>query len=252
MITRSKAGVVKPKQLFSLNTVMVSKPLLSSSDPTSYSKASKFFHWHQAMTKEYNTLLHNKTWTLVRPDSSQNVIGCKWIFKTKLHPDGSIERHKARLVAQAFKEIPGLDYNQIFSLVIKPTTIRLILSRSISLNLPIRQLDIKNAFSNGQLAETVYLKQPPGFVHSDYPHHVCHSHKSLYGLKQAPRAWFQTFSSCLLSEGFLHNKANTSLFTYQNNVELVYLLVYVDDIIITVLLPCSSLPSPPIYTRPSH
>ncbi|GAA0167546.1 hypothetical protein LIER_22454 [Lithospermum erythrorhizon] len=79
----------------------------------------------------------------------RRVIGCKWIFKTKLHSDGSIERYNARLVAQGFKQLPGVDYDQTFSPAIKPTTISLILSRAISENWPIRQLDIKNAFLNG-------------------------------------------------------------------------------------------------------
>ncbi|GAA0183974.1 transmembrane signal receptor [Lithospermum erythrorhizon] len=183
------------------------------------------------MTEEYNALIHNRTWSLVLSPPSHNLIGCKWIFKTKLHLDGSIERYKARLVAQGFKQLSSIDYDQTFSPVTKPTIIRLILSPAISDNWPIRQLDIKNAFLNGHLAETVYLKQPPGFIHPNFPNHVCRLHKSLYGLKQAPRSWFETFSSFFL-RGFVQSKVDSSLFNFRSGTSLVYLLVYVDDIII--------------------
>ncbi|GAA0152880.1 transmembrane signal receptor [Lithospermum erythrorhizon] len=205
MTTRSKLGIVKPIQLLSLSTVSISPHPPIQPVPTCYTEAMKSPQWHTAMTAEYNALLKNKTWSLVPPHPSQN----------------------------GFKQLPGIDYDQTFSPVIKPTAIRLILSQAISQHWPIRQLDVKNAFLNGTLAETVFLKQPPGFLHPDYPEHVCRLHKSLYGLKQAPRAWFQTFSSFLLGQGFVQSKADTSLFTFRSGSSLVYLLVYVDDIIIT-------------------
>jgi hypothetical protein len=140
------------------------------------------------MQEEYSALMKNDTWKLVPPQPSRNLVDCKWVFKIKRHADGSIERYKARLVAKGFHQRYGLDYDEMFSPVIKLTTVHLILSIAVSKGRSIRQVDVKNAFLNGELQETVYMKQPPDFVNSSYPQHVCCLQKALYGLKQAPRA----------------------------------------------------------------
>lgn len=146
--------------------------------------------------------MRNCTWSLVPFPTNVNLVGCKWIFRIKRRSDGSIERHKARLVAQGFSQEAGIDYFDTFSPVIKPTTIRLVLSIAFSNGWCIRQLDINNAFLNGDLAETVYMKQPHGFEDSSHPSHVCRLHKALYGLKQAPRAWFNKLKHYLVTHGF--------------------------------------------------
>jgi hypothetical protein len=98
---------------------------------------------------------------------------------------------------------------------------------------PLRQLDISNAFLHGFLKEDVYMAQPQGFIDSATPGYVCKLHKSLYGLKQAPRAWFERFTSQLENLGFTASSADPSLFTYKSHNEILYLLLYVDDIILT-------------------
>jgi hypothetical protein len=98
---------------------------------------------------------------------------------------------------------------------------------------PLRQLDISNAFLHGFLKEDVFMLQPLGFAHSDYPNHVCKLHKSLYGLKQAPCAWFEHFTSHLLTIGFTASMADPSLFVFHQGSILLYLLLYLDDIILT-------------------
>lgn len=103
----------------------------SSTEPTTTTQALKSPVWRDAMQTEYDALLKNKTWDLVPSSPSQNLIGCKWIFQTKYNPDGSIARHKARLVAKGFHQRPDLDYTETFSLVVKPATVRTVLSLAI-------------------------------------------------------------------------------------------------------------------------
>lgn len=126
--------------------------------------------------------------------------------KSKKHADGSIERYKARLVGKGFKQRYGLDYEDIFSPVVKPTTIRILLSLAVTRGWHLRQLDIQNAFLNGFLDEEVYMRQPPGFEDSSRPTHLCRLVKAIYGLKQAPRAWHTRLSSAgifLFSCGYI-------------------------------------------------
>jgi hypothetical protein len=185
------------------------------------------------MREEIQALRANRTWTLVPFHPSMNVIGSRWVYKIKRRSDGSIERYKARLVARGFTQQEGIDYSETFSPVIKQATVRLVFSIAVSSGWKIHQLDIHNAFLNGVLDEEVYMKQPPGFVDSALPGHVCRLHKSLYGLKQAPRAWYTRLNDFLLSIGFHASKVDTSLFIFSVGSDICYLLVYVDDILLT-------------------
>jgi hypothetical protein len=136
-------------------------------------------------------------------------------------------------VAKGFYQHARIDYSETYSLVIKPTTVSLVLSIAILFGWSFWQINIQNAFLHDHLYENVYMSQPPGYSHLQYPNHVCHLKKTLYGLKQAPRAWFSRLSNKLLDFGFQASKLDTSLFIYKSAAYTMYILIYVDDIIIT-------------------
>jgi hypothetical protein len=161
------------------------------------------------------------------------VVTGKWLFRHKLTSDGSLDRYKARWVLRGFTQRPEVDYDETFSPTVKFATVRAILSLALSRDWVIHQLDVKNAFLHGTLMETVYCSQPTGFVDADRPDLVCWLNRSLYGLKQAPRAWYSRFASYLASSGFVEAKSDTSLFIYRRGDDTVYLLLYVDDIVLT-------------------
>ena len=202
---------------------------LIPSEPTHFSSAIKQSKWVEAMENEFKALIENKTWNLVPRPLNRPVIGCKWIYKVKPSVDKT-HKYKARLVAKGFLQEGGIDYHETFSPIIKVTTIRILLALAVSQSWHIQQLDISNVFLQGDIQEIIYMDQPPGFQDAQYPHHVCKLRKSLYGLKQAPREWFQKLTSRLLQLGFQGSKTDTSLyFTHKGPI---YLLIYVDDILI--------------------
>ena len=184
------------------------------------------------MDLEMVALHHNHTWDLVPQPLDVNIIGCKWVYKLKHKSDGSIDRYKARLVAKGYNQTHGLDYFETFSPVVKAATIRIILTLALSFKWELRQLDVHNAFLNGDLQEQVYMIQRPGYVDINFPNKVCRLNKAIYGLKQAPRAWFQRLSSALLQWGFHSSRTDSSMFIHFGNSSTLIVLIYVDDIII--------------------
>ncbi|KAK0580290.1 hypothetical protein LWI29_000376 [Acer saccharum] len=228
--TRSKSHVFKPKVIFDLTATTHTPP---QTEPSSLTQARKHLEWRQAMSSEYDALAKNGTWDLIPSHPSQNVVGCKWIFRIKRHPDGSVARYKARLVAKGFHQRPGVDFHDTFSPVVKPVTVRLILTIAVTNGWPLRQLDVNNAFLQGTLTDDVYMIQPPDFIDSTKPQHVCKLKKAIYGLRQAPRAWYTELRNFLLAVGFLNSTCDASLFIRQRPGTTLYLLVYVDDIIVT-------------------
>ncbi|KAJ9566476.1 hypothetical protein OSB04_002442 [Centaurea solstitialis] len=165
MTTRSKAGIFKPRHIDDISLVQnnpLHVALLASKEPKGIKSALKQPGWHAAMQEEMQALQANKTWVLVPRPISVNVVGSKWVFRTKYLSDGTVDRLKARLVAQGFTQIPGLDYSLTFSHVVKASTVRIILSLAVLNKWSLHQLDVKNAFLNGHLSETVFMEQPPG------------------------------------------------------------------------------------------
>ena len=138
------------------------------------------------------------------------MVGCKWIYKIKPRSDGSIERYKARLVAKSFTREYEIDYEKSFTLVAQISSIRALLAVAIASKWDLFQMDIKNAFLNGNLSEEIYMQPPPGL--SIEPNKVRHFQRALYGLKQALRAWFAKFSSTISHLGYIANHYDSALF----------------------------------------
>jgi hypothetical protein len=189
------------------------------------------------MDTEFAALQENRTWSLVPRPRGVNIVTGKWVFRHKVHPDGTLDRYKARWVVRGFTQRAGLDFGETFSPVVKPASVRTVLHLAASRRWPIHQLDVSNAFLHGVLRERVYCQQPTGFVDTDLPDHVCLLSKSLYGLKQAPRAWYTRISDFLRQLGFVTTLSDTSLFVLKQGSDMAYLLLYVDDIVLTASTP---------------
>ncbi|KAK1616242.1 hypothetical protein QYE76_021759 [Lolium multiflorum] len=188
--------------------------------------------WVEAMHEELNKFKRNKVWTLVeKTKECRNVIGTKWIFKNKQDEFGNVVRNKARLVAQGFSQVEGIDFGETYSPVARLESIRILLAYASRHNFKLQQMDVKIAFLNGPLHEEVYVKQPPGFEDLNFPNHVYKLDKALYGLKQAPRAWYEHLKELLIDREFDVGLIDPTLFTKRVNGELFVCQLYVDDII---------------------
>lgn len=157
MVTRSKHGIYKPK----VWSVIKERPELRYTEPTTVKQALSSPPWHSTMQAEIAALHKNGTWSLVPLPAGCTPVSCKWVFRLKTTATGSIERYKARLVARGFTQTFGVDFFDTFSPVVKPATVRIILSLAVSSHWQIRQLEVNNAFLNGDLKEAVFMSQPP-------------------------------------------------------------------------------------------
>jgi len=183
------------------------------------------------MTTELQAFQRTHTWDLVPCPPGVTPVSCKWIFKIKTRPDGSIERHKARLVARGFSQEHGIDYDETFAPVARMATVRTLLAVAAARGWPLHQMDVTDAFLHGDLTDTVYMSPPPGL--SAPSGHVCHLRRAIYGLKQAPRAWFERFRQAVLAAGFTERHSDYALFTRSSAQGCAVLLLYVDDMILT-------------------
>lgn len=208
-------------------------------DPTSLGEARKradWVRWKEAMDDEMKNLKDAGTWELKEPKQGANVVGCKWVFKTKRDADGNVTKHKARLVAQGFSQIPGVDYFDTFAPVARLSSIRTVLAIAAARDMEIHQIDVKAAYLNGKLNddEEIYMRQPPGHIDPYHPHHVCHLRKTLYGLKQSGRRWYQRLCEILVDHlGFTRCEVDHSTFYKHNPPDLTIILVHVDDCTLT-------------------
>lgn len=137
--------------------------LNKSVEPRNFQEASQDQNWVNAMNLEMEALYRNQTWEITNLPPNRKAIGCKWIYKIKYKSSGEIERYKARLVAKGYSQREGIDFEEMFSRVVKMVTVRCLISIAVNNEWPLFQLDINNAFLYGELKEEVYMQLPPGY-----------------------------------------------------------------------------------------
>ncbi|KAJ0441434.1 putative RNA-directed DNA polymerase [Helianthus annuus] len=202
-------------------------------EPESFQEASQKQEWLDAMKTEMDALVSNQTWELVPKPHNVNLVSCKWVYKVKQKTDGTVDRFKARLVARGFSQEYGLDYEDTFSPVAKITTVRVLLALAACKGWKLWQMDVNNAFLYGELDHVIHMVQPMGFESLEHPEYVCKLKKAIYGLKQSPRAWYGKIAEFLEQNGYQLTSADSSLFVKKLGEKVVFILVYVDDLIIS-------------------
>ena len=190
--------------------------------------------WEKAIQEELDTLKAAGTWETVIPPEGANLVGSKWVFKAKKDAAGVVVRYKARLVAQGFSQVPGVNYFDTFAPVARLASIRTVLAIAAAENLEIHQIDIKGAYLNGELTddEIVYMKQPPGYPVSSNSSEVLRLLKTLYGLKQAGRRWYKKLVEIMEVMGFKRCDVDQAVFYRRKGSTLIIVLVHVDDCMI--------------------
>lgn len=206
---------------------------VSLGDTPSYSQAMKSEDapkWMSAMKEEIDAIYGLGTFELVPLPPGRKAIGCKWVFRIKRDASGAITRYKARLVAQGFYQLPGIDFGETFAPVARIESLRILFALAAIYDWEIGQMDVKNAFLNGELKEEIYMDQPKGFVAEGKAGYVWRLLKSLYGLKQASRVWYQKFRAVLLKLGFHPLLADPCVFVRILEKRLSIIACHVDDL----------------------
>ncbi|KAL4376396.1 hypothetical protein GQ457_02G039420 [Hibiscus cannabinus] len=221
--------VIKTKSLASV----YERCNLVFAEPTSFNDAAKVPEWIDAMKSEISAIEKNGTWLLTNLPSGKHAIGVNWVYRTKFNHDGTIFKHKARLVVKGYAQIGGVDYGDTFAPVARLDTIKLLIAIAGQLGWNVFHLDVKSAFLNGELEEDIYVCQPEGFVVPGKEHQVYKLKRALYGLKQAPRAWYYKIDFYLQKLGFQRCVNEATLYLKkEKNADLLVISLYVDDLLV--------------------
>jgi hypothetical protein len=188
--------------------------------------------WKDTMVEEMKSFHKNETWDLVKLPSGRKHVGSKWVFKKKMNAIGQVEIFKARLVAKGYSQVEGVDFGEIFFLVSKLTSIRVLMSLAATFDLEIKQMDVKTTFLHGDMEEVIYMKQPEGFVVKGKKDLVCKLKISIYGLKQSPRMWYKKFDTYILSLGFMRSKFDHCIYSKEEGGCFIYVALYFDDMLL--------------------
>jgi hypothetical protein len=200
-------------------------------------KSPEATYWKAAIVTELNGLMENNTWDTIprcqMPDGT-NLMNCHFLFAVKRAKDGSIDKFKARLVADGNTQRHGVDFDRVFSTVVKMSTVRLMLMVAAARGMTLSSLDVRQAYLHAKLDRPLYMRMPPGLPREDAKGRplILRLQKSLYGLKQAGREWNRLFVAFLLEYGFAQSTADTCLFLYTVDAcILLMVVIWVDDII---------------------
>ena len=209
-----------------------------SGSPTTVKEAMRSIdrlQWRRAMEEEMQALNETGALELVERPVGANIIDTRWVFKVKRNEHGAIERFKARLVAKGYVQVEGVDYFEIYAPVAKPTSIRVVLAIATFEDWDIDNMDVDTAFLQSPVHEVIYVSQPEGFEQRGRGGRelVCRVHKSLYGLRQAPRNWNKEIDGWLCEFGLKPSQADPCLYIMIDETNVLVVLLYVDDIIIT-------------------
>ncbi|GLC52651.1 hypothetical protein PLESTB_000653600 [Pleodorina starrii] len=212
-----------------VGTVASEVPVPTTADEAMASLYGEF--WTEAMEEEMASHRAKGTFSLVQSPPGVRPLGSKWVFSLKQDENGVVERFKARWVVKGFMQREEIDFEEVFAPVSKQSTLRAFLSMVAAGNMELHQLDVKTAFLNGALEEEIYVTQPPGFEVGG-PNVVARLHKALYGLRQASRTWYKTLHERLKAMGYEQSAADPSLYVRVEDGVQVYVLVYVDDVLV--------------------
>ncbi|KAK2426495.1 hypothetical protein QL285_025158 [Trifolium repens] len=202
-------------------------------EPAGYAEAANDKKWIDAMEEELKMIEKNQTWKLVDRPDHKKAIGVKWVYRTKLNPDGSVNKYKARLVVKGYAQIFGVDFSETFAPVARLDTIRLLFALAAQNGWVIHQMDVKSAFLNGYLEEEIFVEQPEGFIVQGHEEKVYKLNKALYGLKQAPRSWYSRIDAHLVNLGFEKSPSEFTLYVKKVDNEVLVVSLYVDDLFVT-------------------
>ncbi|HLG30137.1 MAG TPA: reverse transcriptase domain-containing protein [Candidatus Brocadiales bacterium] len=220
-----------------LNIVSLNNKTYAQDDPVTYNdavKGDRSDKWKEAMNAEIQSLIANNTWDVVRRNTTKGkVVKTKWVYKTKRHLDGTIDKYKARLVAKGYSQTQGIDVNETFASIVKHKTWRAMLAIAVELDLKVYHWDIATAFLNAKLDEEVYIETPTGY---DFGQNVVLKlKKGLYGLQQASRQWLLDLTATLKNLGLERSTADENLFLKYNKertMPVIAIGIWVDDMVI--------------------
>lgn len=207
----------------------------TDTDPLTVEEAMSSVHkekWIEAMRNEYNSLKECNTWELTDLPQGKKAISCKWVFHTKRHQNGEVERFKARLVARGCEQRYGIDFDEVYAPVARMEIIRTLFALSVEEGFHVHQMDVVTAYVQGDLSSEIYMEQPFMYEVSAVESKVCKLLRPLYGLKQSGREWHQKLRTCLNSIGLHHSETEPCVFVGKIHDETVIVVVYVDDLLI--------------------
>ena len=206
-------------------------------EPRSVEEARKqpdWPRWEEAINAELEQLTAMGTWEVVDKPAGVNMVGSKWVFKVKKDVAGNVKCYKARLVAQGYTQVPGVNYFDTFMPVAKLASIQSVLALAARHDWEIHQVNVKSAYLNGEFedAETIYMRQPPGFPISDRPGKILHLLQPLYGLKQSGCCWYEKLRELLEEAGFQRCESDHAVFIRRKGDTLGIITIHVDDMMI--------------------